>query len=325
MSGVKIIIPILLVLLFVLTGCQQAPAPAATSTDPIADTAQEASPTAEPEVESSEAMESAPNESAPNESATTESAAIQDLTISAFEYRYEGPESIEAGLTRITLDNQGEFPHQLLLTKLDEGKTMDDVIASIEAGEDAPEWVTMYGGILADPGASSSYIANLTPGEYVYFSFWSEEDMDPPDAALGMLASLTVTEGAAETADALPEAALQITTQDFAFTLSGPVQSGEQLIQVNNEGQEPHHLIVFRLNEDATFEDFHHYFSSEEPQGPPPADIYGFLGEHSPGIDAYYTLNFEPGVYAFICFLPSMAHEGAPHFALGMMQEVVVE
>src|SRR5690606_29616174 len=143
---------------------------------------------------------------------------------------------------------QGEFAHQFLLAKLDDGKTIDDVNASIEAGEATPEWVNMYGGILSEPDASTSYIVHLTPGNYVYFSFWSEEDTDPPDVARGMIGTLIVTGEAAMGAGEAGEADLTITMQDFAFALSGPAQAGEQVIQIDNQGQETHHLVIFRLN-----------------------------------------------------------------------------
>lgn len=306
----------LFIALLVMVGCQQPPSPSAAPPEPTAATAPEAPPTTPPTEESADDAESVPSESS----------AIPEVTFSAFEYYFEGPESIESGETRIVLDNQGEAAHQFLLAKLDDGKTIDDVNAAIEAGEATPEWATMYGGVLAMPGTTTSYVTNLTPGNYVYFSFWNEEDTDPPDVARGMISTFTVTEGDVASTGEVHEADLTVTMQDFAFALSGPVQAGEQVIQIKNQGQESHHLVVFRINEGATFGDFHHYFASEEPpQGPPPADIYGFLGEHSPDIDAYYTMNFTPGVYAFICFLPSMAHEGATHFALGMMQEVIVE
>jgi hypothetical protein len=45
----------------------------------------------------------------------------------------------------------------------------------------------------------------------------------------------------------------------------------------------------------------------------------------SPGVSTYITQNFEPGNYIFICHLPSPEHEMEAHFALGMIQEVIVK
>jgi hypothetical protein len=70
----------------------------------------------------------------------------------------------------LTLDNQGQLPHDLILIKLGEGKTVDDVMAALEAGG-PPEWAGFYGNIMAEAGQSKSYVVELKPGNYVLLSF----------------------------------------------------------------------------------------------------------------------------------------------------------
>ena len=108
-------------------------------------------------------------------------AGINEVTFTAVEYSFEGPESIPAGWTRLTLDNQGELAHDLLPVKLAEGKSIDDVMAALE-GEGPPEWATLYGQVTAEAGQRASYLTDLAPGNYVLLSFGSSEE-GPPDAA----------------------------------------------------------------------------------------------------------------------------------------------
>lgn len=262
-------------------------------------------------------------DAAPDEAPGETEGGLNEVTFTATEYAYEGPDTFPGGWTRLTLDNQGELAHDLLPVLLAEGKTAEDVLAALEA-EGPPEWATLYGGTTAQPGESSSFVVNLPPGEYVLFSFGQSED-GPPDAAQGMIATVTVTEAEGEVdAAALPEEDATVNLVDYAFAVEGAVEAGEQLLRVSNTGEEMHELVIFRLNEGVTFEQFQEMLmSEEEPEGPPPFTQVGgtFM---SPGVETYWPVEFEPGNHVFICFLPSPANEMTPHFALGMVQEVVV-
>jgi hypothetical protein len=251
--------------------------------------------------------------------------AAPDFVAVAGESGFTAPESIPAGWTRVVLQNDSPAPQDIVLVKLAEGRTADDVLAAVTDPEaPIPEWVELYGGTAAEPGMSSSYLVNLTPGNYVYFSFGEGET---PAAAEGLIDTLTVTEAdsAAEAVE-LPQASVAVDLLDFSFAVSDTLPAGEQLFAVTNSGQQPHHLIIFRLREGFTFADFQAFLTSEgEPEGEPPADEAGYSGELSPGVELYFAEDLTPGHYIFICFLPSPDHEGAPHFALGMVREVVVE
>lgn len=253
-------------------------------------------------------------------------ARLNEATFIATEYAYQGPERLAGGWTRLTLDNQGQLAHDLIVVKLGEGKTLDDVMAALEA-EGPPDWAQFYGGVTVEPGASESYTVDLTPGNYVLLSFGQAEDA-PPDAALGMVASLTVAGVETDIPDsALPKADAEISLVDFSFVVSDGIEAGEQTLKVTNAGTQLHELVVYRLKEGKTMADFQAMLdlamAGEEPQGEPPFDEVGsaFI---SPGVVNYVTMDFEPGNHIFICHLPSPTHEMQPHFALGMVQEVTV-
>lgn len=261
--------------------------------------------------------------------APIDSAGINEATFIATEYAYEGPESIPGGWSRLTLNNQGQLSHDLILAKLDEGKTIDDVMAALEA-EGPPEWAQFYGSITAEPGQSESYVVELTPGNYVLLSFGEAED-GPPDAAQGMIATLTVTEPQAEVAEAeLPQADAEINMADYSFIINNNIEAGQQLLHVSNTGKELHEMVIYQLKDGVTMADFQAALEKEmsgEEMSAEEESQFEFIGNTlmSPGVSSYFSLNFEPGNYVFICHIPSPAHEMQPHFALGMIQEVNVQ
>ncbi len=94
------------------------------------------------------------------------------------------------------------------------------MMAAFEA-EGPPEWAQFYGNVTAEPGQKASYIVELTPGNYALLSFGQAED-GPPDVAQGMIATLTVTEAPAGTAEVeLPQADAEIDLMDYAFVVRG--------------------------------------------------------------------------------------------------------
>ena len=62
----------------------------------------------------------------------------------------------------------------------------------------------------------------------------------------------------------------------------------------------------------------------EKPNGPPPGEPIGGVPAIAKGATAYVTVDFTPGDYAFVCFLPD-AKDGKPHFTHGMVKQVHVE
>lgn len=251
--------------------------------------------------------------------------ALAEVTFIATEYAFDAPESLSAGWTRITLDNQGALPHDLYLFKIEEGKTMDDVMAALET-EGPPEWADFYGITEAAAGESGWFAANLTPGGYVYLSFGQAEE-GPPDAAQGMAGMLTVT-GTAATGAAPLAADASIELIDYQFVVNG-LRAGEQVLRVSNTGTELHEVILFKLREGKTFADFQAELEKqangeEMAEEETAADPMGFAFL-SPGVVNYAPQTLEAGEYVLICFLPSPKNEMQPHHALGMVQKVTVE
>lgn len=255
-----------------------------------------------------------------------EQPAPQEVTFAATEYAYQGPESINGGWTQLTLDNQGQLPHDLIAVHLSGERSADDIQQSLLAGDPPPAWVEVAGSVRAEPGQSASFFSDLEPGDYALFSFANSIE-GPPDFAQGMIDDLTVTPPEKSVGEeALPEPQASIELTDFAFDISG-LRAGEQLVRVSNTGSEMHEATIYRMQEGKTLEDFQAFVQAElsgEPRvGEPPMEEAGavFL---SPGKVTYTTLDLNPGNHIFVCFVPSEANGMQPHLELGMISQVTI-
>lgn len=248
---------------------------------------------------------------------------VNEARYTAVEYSFEGPETIESGWTRLTLDNQGELAHDLWMIKLEEGKTLDDVMAALQS-DGIPEWTEFYGQITAQPGEEASYMTNLTPGSYVILSFGQAED-GPPDAAQGMLEMVTVTEADSAVTEAdLPQSELSIDLVDFDFRVAGAFTGGEQLVRVSNIGSTLHEMALAPLLPETTFAEFEASLATMGEDGPQGVGEPIAFMMVSPGVSTYVPLEFEEGGrYVLICFLPDA--EGTPHYERGMVHELTIE
>lgn len=252
-------------------------------------------------------------------------AEINEVSYTAMDYHFEGPQFLPSGMTELTLVNQGmELHHQQLLT-LPEGMTVDDLMAGLMSGEEGPPppGVDAAEGVGAlNPGLSGNVTLNLTPGNYVVLCLVPNAE-GAPHVALGMVKPITVIESGAPPV-AEPEADLTIGMVDFGFPPSTAISSGVQNIRKTNQGEQDHEAFPIMLNPGATVEDFLGAFEPGAPPGPPPGQGFGGFQAIAPGGGGTFTVDFGAGDYALACFVTDPT-TGAPHFALGMIHEFTVQ
>jgi hypothetical protein len=251
---------------------------------------------------------------------------IQHLSITANGEGWDAPEAAPAGWTEIVLANHSQGMRQAAFMRLDDGKTLEDVFAALEAGEEGtPAWMTAYGGVSGVmPGETKAVTINLPAGQYIVIDPVPEAD-GVPGMAKGYLIPLRVDES--DTASSPPDADLSIGLADYTFVFDDTaVAAGSQTIQVTNTGpQEAHEVVIVKLNEGATVQDFLAAFAPGAPAGPPPGQIVAGTAPFATLTENYMEVEFETGhTYALICFLPSGPNEGQPHFMLGMLAEFEV-
>jgi plastocyanin len=290
----------------------------------------------------------------------TGSAAGETWTVKATEpspghYVFEGvPETTEAGIYTIDLENTGQENHDFGLIKIDGTHTPDELVEQVIGSQDGgpiPDWVVGATGVGdTNPGGSATATVKLTPGTYIYFC--SDTDaQDVPHAKHGMEGTLTVTGD--ETGD-LPSTDATVKIVDYGFQATG-LKSGQQTVTVENTGAQFHHIVALPLAPGATLEDAKAFLLSDpsggsegsdssagtetastsaagaatttaatEAEGPPPVDF-----EHSfstavvgPGESLTTTFDLTSGKYVFLCFISDKAG-GPPHaIAHDMITEV---
>lgn len=256
-----------------------------------------------------------------------------EVNIIATEEGFDSPETLEAGYTTFTLQNETETDYSLTIYRLEEGVTAEEAIAAGDAvdaafeGEGDPlealqtlfSMVELLAGPGAHPGASGRQGIMLEPGQYVI----SGEGFGEEGRLYGTHNTLEVTESA-DPAPA-PEAAAKVAMVNFAFAIPAGLTSGTQLWELTNPSDQVHHMIIIRLHEGKTLADVMAFMEAGE-EGEPPGDEVAHVSPVSPGQTVFPEFDLEAGEYIAACFIPDHGGEemGPPHAMLGMMQQFSV-
>lgn len=240
------------------------------------------------------------------------------LTVTARDFVFAAPATIPAGLTTVRLVNQGTEMHHAQLVRLDEGHTVQELM---QAGHGPlPAWARFVGGpnVPAPQGFTEATL-QLEPGTYALVCFIPSAD-GVPHLMKGMVKPLTVVPARQPSAPA-PAADVRLTLRDYAYEITPEITAGRHVIQVENAAVQPHEVAIMRLAPDKTAHDVVAWLSA--PEGPPPALPVGGTTLLSTGEDNLLQIDFEPGEYALLCFVPD-AGDGKPHVAHGMVRQITV-
>lgn len=246
-----------------------------------------------------------------------------EITIDAADHSFTAPDIVRTGWVLVNLTNSGQEAHHVQFFRLNDGVSLDDFEAALKEGEGpAMAMIQQVGGVGAvAPGVSARAVINLPAGEYAILCFIPSPSDRIPHLAKGMIKGLTVQESSGGTA-AEPEADLAIRLQDFTFDMPATLPAGPMVIQVTNNGPEPHEWNILRLEEGKTLQDVLGFLTA--PDGPPPFIPVGGMNGLDVGKTGYVEFDFEPGDYVAICNIPSPKAEGHPHFTLGMVKQFAV-
>lgn len=117
-----------------------------------------------------------------------------DLVVDMKDFSYLMAARVTAGKQVWQVINQGPQPHEMIVGKLQKGKTMDDVMAYLQNGSQGLPPIELMGGAQAIAAGQSSFInLDLKPGQYVAICFIPDPASGKPHVALGMLSPFTVT------------------------------------------------------------------------------------------------------------------------------------
>src|SRR5262245_34825627 len=244
------------------------------------------------------------------------------VTITATDYTFGAPDTVPAGLVTMHLVDAGMEPHQVVVMRLDSGKTMAD-LSTMMSNPDAPipAWLSFPIGVsVIAPGDTGNATALLTPGLYAMACFVSSAD-GAPHVAKGMVRPFIVAASAATPAPE-PTADITITEKDYEFVISAPITAGTHTIRVENAGPQVHEVAISMLAPGKSVADLQAYITGGMKGAPPGKPIGGVTGP-DPGGHQTFTATFTPGNYVIICLVPDKT-DAKPHVAHGMLKEFKV-
>lgn len=261
----------------------------------------------------------------------------------AEDYAFQAPERISFGWVTFRMQNVGDKHHFALLTRLPEGKTMDDYMVEVAAhfddamramrlgemskaeagqvlGRSIPEWFgsaqRIGGPALLAPGRVSEVTLYLEPGEY-FMECYMKTPEGEFHAIEGMMHPFTVT---AESSNSSPRAAgVEVALTNEGIEAPGQLTTGRYTVEVHFAEQPErgglHDLHLARLDEGTDAAEIVPWMDWMEVEGlrnPAPATFVGGTHEMPAGSTVYLTMDLEPGRYAWISQMTAaqgMVHE----------------
>jgi hypothetical protein len=123
-----------------------------------------------------------------------------DLVIDMHDFAFTIPGELSAGTQTWEVVNHGEQPHELMLGKIKEGKTLEDVMTYLQTGQFGPDMpLELMGGAQGMSTGYSTFITyDLEPGNYVALCFIPDPKTGLPHLALGMISHFTAAQKTAQ-------------------------------------------------------------------------------------------------------------------------------
>lgn len=124
---------------------------------------------------------------------------FDQTSVTAVDFEFQGlPDSIAAGQSAVTLTNEGEDFHEIVLARINDDVTLPVAEVLALPMEQALASVQLVGIVFAEPGGSGTSFIDAAPGRYFAACFLPEgttptaEGTGPPHFTLGMLKEFTV-------------------------------------------------------------------------------------------------------------------------------------
>ena len=252
-------------------------------------------------------------------------------------------DEIPSGWNTFRYVNKSKEPHFFLLDKYPAGKTIEDgrkeVIPVFQNGMDLinegkpeeanaefgklPPWfadiVYTGGSGLISPGHTSVTTLNLEPGYYV-MECYVKMETGVFHAAMGMTKAFTVIDSSSGNTE--PTATVNITIAgNEGIVYTDAITKGETTFSVYFKDQAPHENFVghdvnlVKLDENHDLGELEKWMNWTDAKGlitPPPQGVtfLGGVNEMPAGSTGYFTVNLEPGNYAFISEVPNSLQKG---------------
>jgi uncharacterized cupredoxin-like copper-binding protein len=262
------------------------------------------------------------------------------VEITAIGKTFQGPAEIPSGWTTFRFVNASNMIHFAMIDVPPDGistremsdtvmeyfqEAMDGMNAGDEEAVNAafakfPEWINELGRMggpgMLSPGRIGQATVYLEPGRYLLECYVKSDGVfhtnSPGPGQLGMLMDLVVTEagnGAPE-----PEAGVTLAIRNSGFELvGGELTAGRNTIRVDFVeqqalpsfvGNDVHLMRVDDADSLAKAGSWMDWRSKDGLEDPSPVTFLGGINDLPAGTHGYFTVDLEPGDYAFIAEMP---------------------
>jgi hypothetical protein len=270
---------------------------------------------------------------APAEDDSQESADAEVVQFTARDYAFRGlPDTLPSGWTTFRMENAGQEVHFVVFDRLPDGRTAEGFVREVAApfdsvwyrlrdgeidkqealaqlGEQLPEWygsVRRWGGTgLVAPGGTAQTTIDLEPGTYV-LECYVKSPAGEFHVSVGMWHELTVTGDS--TGRAAPEAEFEMTVSGDGIEAPDTVAAGRHTFEARF-GERPAGSLggdanLVRVDGDVSLEEevvpWMDWTNVDGLGAPAPAEFLGGTQEMRAGRTSYFTVDLEPGSYAWI-------------------------
>jgi len=264
----------------------------------------------------------------------------QVVEIRAVGKTFQGPSEIPSGWTTFRFVNASSMIHFALIDVPPAGVTtreMSDTVMQyfqeamdgMNAGDEEavkaafgkfPEWISELGrmggpGFLS-PGRTGQTTVYLEPGRYMLECYVKSSGIfhttSPGPGQLGMVMDLTATAEQNRAPEPEPTATLAIRNSGFEL-VSGALRAGTNTIRVDFfeqqalpsfVGNDVHLMRVANARSITRADAWMDWRTKDGLEDPAPVTFLGGINDLPAGKHAYFTVDLEPGDYAFIAEMP---------------------
>ncbi|HET9660852.1 MAG TPA: hypothetical protein VFP05_11020 [Thermomicrobiales bacterium] len=261
---------------------------------------------------------------------------LPEIVVSTDGATMTAPTALEAGRYFLQVDNDSPAASVAVeLYRAPEGAAAADLIPGFQdaAGLDQPPpdfyEMLIAGGVSTEAGGRGEAVIDLPAGSWIVAAYVYGNGAD------GLLTQAIEVSGDIGDPDD-PDADIDLNFEDFAFDLDERVPAGDQVWELENDGEQPHFVSIYSYGGELTEAAvnaalFDAYGTAPQPVDPEaiPIDLgelveVGGSGTMSAGTEAWLQLDLPVGTYLALCQVVDR-ESGLPHAALGQLVIFTVE
>lgn len=261
---------------------------------------------------------------------------LPEIVVSTDGATMTAPTALEAGRYFLQVDNDSPAASVAVeLYRAPEGAAAADLIPGFQdaAGLDQPPpdfyEMLIAGGVSTEAGGRGEAVIDLPAGSWIVAAYVYGNGAD------GLLTQAIEVSGDIGDPDD-PDADIDLNFEDFAFDLDERVPAGDQVWELENDGEQPHFVSIYSYGGELTEAAvnaalFDAYGTAPQPVDPDaiPIDLgelveVGGSGTMSAGTEAWLQLDLPAGTYLALCQVVDR-ESGLPHAALGQLVIFTVE